>query len=149
MPGALTVVPLDAGLKGRLYLGTNLQMPCAKHLDWTRGELAEGLRCYHAEEFFAAHEHWEAVWLKLQEPEKSFLQGLIQMAAAFHHFQRDNPEGTSSLLQSALRRLDLRSPAFGGISVEPLCKEIREWLSALETGNAASYAPFPQIQLER
>jgi uncharacterized protein len=54
-------------------------------LDWSCGELAEGLRCYRAEEFFLAHEHWEGVWLKAQEPEKTFLQALIQTTAAFHH----------------------------------------------------------------
>ncbi len=120
-----------------------------KQLDWTRGELAEGLRCYRAEEFFAAHENWELVWLKLQEPEKSFLQGLIQVAAAFHHFQRGNLEGTSSLLQAALSRLAPHSPSFAGISVAPLCQEIHEWLTRLEEGNARSYPPFPQIQLDR
>jgi uncharacterized protein len=120
-----------------------------KPLDWTRGGLAEGLRCYRAEEFFAAHEHWESVWLKLQEPDKAFLQGLIQVAAAFHHFQRGNPEGTSSLLQAALRRLDPRSPTFGGVSVTPLCNEIRQWLRALEAGETLSHLPFPEIQLDR
>jgi len=46
------------------------------------------------------------VWLAVQEPEKTFLQGLIQIAAAFYHLQRGNCAGTVSLLQSALRRLD-------------------------------------------
>jgi predicted metal-dependent hydrolase len=120
-----------------------------KKLDWTRGELAEGLRCYRAAEFFAAHEHWEAVWLKMPEPEKTFLQGLIQVAAAFHHLQRGNREGTSSLLRAALRRLDPHSPAFAGISVTPLCQGIREWLRALDAGDALSNLPFPQIQMDR
>ena len=65
-----------------------------KRLDWTCGGLAEGLRCYRAGQFFAAHKHWQAVWLELPDPEKTFLQALIQVAAAFHHFQRGNQEGT-------------------------------------------------------
>ncbi len=120
-----------------------------KPLDWTRGGLAEGLRCYRAREFFEAHEHWEAVWLKLQEPEKTFLQALIQVAAAFHHFQRGNLQGTASLLRAALRRLDPHSPSFGGISVTPLRKEMRQWLRALKAGDTLSHLPFPQIQLDR
>ena len=74
--------------------------------DWTQGGLFEGLRCFHSGAFFEAHEHWESVWLAAQEPEKTFLQGLIQVAAAIHHFQRGNCAGTISLLRSALRRLD-------------------------------------------
>ena len=71
--------------------------------DWTEGALAEGLRLYDAGEFFTAHEAWESVWLKLPEPEKTFLQGLIQVTAAFHHLQCDNRLGTTLLLQAALR----------------------------------------------
>jgi len=86
-------------------------------LDWTQGSLAEGLRLYEAGEFFAAHEAWESRWLESQEPEKTFLQGLIQVTAAFHHLQRKNPLGTTRLLQAALRRLELYPAYFGGISV--------------------------------
>ncbi len=42
-------------------------------LDWSCGVLAEGLQCYKSGEFFLAHEHWEGVWLKCEEPEKMFL----------------------------------------------------------------------------
>jgi uncharacterized protein len=118
-----------------------------KRFDWTRGELAEGLRCYRSGKFFEAHEHWEAVWLELQDPEKTFLQGLIQVAAAFHHFQRGNQIGTVSLLHAALRRLEPRSPSFAGVSVTPLCNEIREGLRALEEGEVVSQLIFPKIEL--
>src|SRR5262249_51243733 len=86
-------------------------------LDWTQGDLREGLGCFHSGAFFEAHEHWESVWLTAQEPEKTFLQGLIQVAAAFHHFQRGNYAGTISLLQSALRRLDAYPEAFARVAV--------------------------------
>ena len=102
--------------------------------DWTRGALAEGLRSYHAGQFFAAHEAWESVWLESPEPEKMFLQGLIQVTAAFHHLRRNNPRGTALLLQAALGRLERYPPCFGGISVTLLCNDIRKWLQALETG---------------
>ncbi len=118
-------------------------------LDWTRGELAEGLRCYREAEFFEAHEHWELVWLNLQEPQKTFLQALIQVAAALHHFQRGNRMGTTSLLQAALRRLDPCCPSFGGISLTLLCREIRLWLRTLEAGEAVPRLPFPRIEAEK
>jgi predicted metal-dependent hydrolase len=107
--------------------------------DWNQGALAEGLRLYHAGEFFAAHEAWESVWLLAPEPEKMFLQGLIQVTAAFHHLQRNNPLGTARLLRAALGRLERYPACFGGISVNLLRNDIREWLQALETG-----APAPQ-----
>jgi uncharacterized protein len=107
--------------------------------DWTEGALAEGLRLYDAGEFFAAHEAWESVWLLAQEPEKNFLQGLIQVTAAFHHLQRENRLGTARLLRAALGRLERYPACFGGISVDLLCNDIRTWLQVLDTA-----APAPQ-----
>ncbi len=109
------------------------------NFDWTQGELAEGLRRYQAGEYFAAHEAWESLWLVAQEPDKTFLQGLIQVTAAFHHLQRNNPQGTVRLLHAALRRLERYPASFGSISVTLLCDDIREWLKALETGAPARH----------
>src|SRR5438270_7403409 len=105
---------------GTIQCGRNRLMVQNVAFDWTDGELAEGLRCFHSGAFFEAHEHWELIWLAAPEPEKTFLQGLIQVAASFHHFQRDNCAGTISLLRSALRRLDRYPEVFAGVMVEPL-----------------------------
>jgi predicted metal-dependent hydrolase len=116
-------------------------------LDWTEGPLAEGLRLYDAGEFFTAHEAWESVWLGSPEPEKTFLQGLIQVTAAFHHLQRNNPLGALLLLQAALRRLDRYPEAFGDISVTLLCDDIRDRLRMLEgEGAAACQLVSPRIR---
>jgi predicted metal-dependent hydrolase len=113
--------------------------------DWSSGALAEGLRCYRAEAFFLAHEHWEGVWLTCEEPEKTFLQALIQVAAAFHHLQRGNRRGTESLLGRALRRIDPIAISCGGIMLEPLREEIGVWLRALELHDGPLPSSFPQI----
>jgi predicted metal-dependent hydrolase len=114
--------------------------------DWTEGALAEGLRLYEAGEFFTAHEAWESVWLGSPEPEKTFLQGLIQVSAAFHHLQRNNPLGAMLLLQAALRRLDRYPACFGGISLTLLRHDIRERLRTLEAGEPASHLLSPRIR---
>jgi [ribosomal protein S5]-alanine N-acetyltransferase len=116
-------------------------------LDWAHGDLCEGLCCFHSRAFFEAHEHWETVWLAAQEPEKTFLQGLIQVAAAFHHFQRGNRAGTISLLRSALLRLDGYPQVFAGIAVAPLRATIRLWLGALETPSRSPLPPLPQLEI--
>ncbi len=116
-------------------------------LDWTQRDLREGLRCFHSGAFFEAHEHWESVWLAAQEPEKTFLQGLIQVAASFHHFQRGNLARTVSLLRSALRRLEVYPEAFAGVAVDPLRATIRLWLDALGTPTRSLVPPLPQLQI--
>jgi predicted metal-dependent hydrolase len=117
------------------------------HFDWTTGPLAQGLHCYRTRQFFEAHEHWEAVWLTLAEPEKSFLQSLVQISAAFHHLRRGNRIGTVSLLTRSLRRLN-RSPAhFCGVAVERLRRETHIWLAALESGAVDLPPTFPAIEI--
>ena len=116
--------------------------------DWNLGALAHGLRCYRSQEFFLAHEHWESVWLNCQEPEKSFLQALIQMAAAFHHLQRNNSRGAASLLNAALRRLEPYPALFQSVEVTLLREEVVAWLRILEVHDSPIHPPFPQIRLE-
>jgi uncharacterized protein len=118
------------------------------HFDWTSGPLAEGLHCYRTEQFFEAHEHWEAVWLTLREPEKSFLQSLVQISAAFHHLRRGNRIGAISLLTRSLRRLD-RSPAsFCGVDVRRVREEAHAWFTALEENQRELPARYPEIQID-
>jgi predicted metal-dependent hydrolase len=113
--------------------------------DWSNGALAQGLECYRGREFFEAHEHWEGVWLECAEPDKTFLQALIQVTAAFHHLQHDNQAGTASLLRRALRRLDRFPVEYGGVAVAPLRESIRAWLAALGRGDGPPQIPFPRI----
>lgn len=99
--------------------------------DWRQGDLAEGLRCYRSGSFFEAHEAWESVWLQSPEPEKTFLQALIQVAAAFHHLQRNNLQGARSLLAAAERRLKPYPDQFAGFSLPALRRDISERIAAL------------------
>ena len=114
-------------------------------LDWKSGALAEGIRCYRNLEFFDAHEHWESVWLQLQEPQKTFLQALIQITAAFHHLQAGNTRGATSLLRRALRRLEIYPASFEGVDLTQLRREVGAWLKALESGADAQPVDYPRI----
>jgi predicted metal-dependent hydrolase len=125
--------------------GNSCGYDVSEEFDWTQGALAEGLRLYHAGKFFAAHEAWESLWLRAEEPEKTFLQGLIQVTAAFHHLQRANPLGATRLLQAALGRLERYPAHFGAISVTLLCRDISAWLEALEAG--APTPPFGCVRI--
>lgn len=116
----------------------------AMPLDWEQGGLAEGLACYRRREFFDAHEHWEDVWRASAEPEKTFLQALIHIAAGFHHLERKNVAGAERQLRRALRKLEPYPANFGGLAVEPIRESVRAWLHAIEEG-APGKVPFPPI----
>jgi uncharacterized protein len=113
--------------------------------DWENGGLAEGLRCYRSGQFFLAHEHWEDVWRACEGQERLFLQALIQVAVAMHHFSRGNRAGATSLLRRSLIKLEKFPAAFGGVEVEPLRESVLVWLRALDHA-ADPEMPAPTIR---
>lgn len=117
--------------------------------DWSCGALAEGLRCYRSEKFWLAHEHWESVWLESSEPQKTCLQSLIQISAAFHHLQTGNTRGAISLLRRALTRLEPYPESFEGVDLKRLREEAGAWLAALEDGGALRPAVFPRLEPDK
>lgn len=67
---------------------------------------ARGAAQFNAGEFWEAHETWEPLWLQAPEPVKTFLQGLIQVAAGLVHVQRVNAKGALSKLGAGLEKLE-------------------------------------------
>jgi predicted metal-dependent hydrolase len=67
--------------------------------------LAEGIALFNEQKFWHAHEAWERRWLVAEGDEKLFLQGLIQLAAAYHHVQRRTYRGGVRLFDAALAKL--------------------------------------------
>jgi len=105
----------------------------------------KGLEAFNSSHFYDAHEHWEEVWLETPNPDKMFLQGLIQVAAAFHHYSRSNLLGTRNLLQAGLLKLDRFPEIHGGLEIEALRKAVRGWLDALEAGGIPDARKPPRI----
>ncbi len=65
-----------------------------------------GLAAYERGDFFEAHEELEPAWMGTDDPaERSLLQGLIKMAAAYVHGVRGNPVGIRRNLEGARRLL--------------------------------------------
>jgi hypothetical protein len=69
---------------------------------------ARGARLFDAGAFFAAHEAWEELWrVESDEARGRFLQGLIQIAAAFHKLVVvGSVEAAQRLLTKGLAKLD-------------------------------------------
>jgi predicted metal-dependent hydrolase len=65
----------------------------------------EGIALFNAQRFWHAHESWETIWLAASGREKLFLQGLIQLAAAYHHVTRGTMRGAVRLFDAALAKL--------------------------------------------
>ena len=106
----------------------------------------KGLEAFNSAHFYEAHEHWEEVWLETSDPDKKFLQGLIQVAAAFHHHSRANLQGTRNLLRAGLLKLDCFPDAHAGLEIAALREAVREWLGALDAEEDRASSTAPRIR---
>lgn len=104
-----------------------------------------GIEQFNQGRFFEAHETWEELWLASPEPEKTFLQGMIQIAAAFHHYGRGNTQGTQSLLRAGLSRLERFTALHNQVELESLRASARAWMERLGEGRDPGLAKVPQI----
>lgn len=94
---------------------------------------------YHAGRFFECHDTLEDVWAGLRGPARDFFQGLIQVAVAFYHLDNGNPGGADSLLTRALQRLARYPACYGGLELEALRLELRDWRARLARGDVQTF----------
>ncbi|WP_437681632.1 DUF309 domain-containing protein [Sorangium sp. So ce131] len=92
-----------------------------------------GIEAYRAGLFFEAHELWEVRWRDEQDPvRKTFLQGLILVAAALHKLTKmQSPSGAVRLLNKAHARLAGVPEGTGGVAIGTLRGDIERAASAI------------------
>lgn len=88
------------------------------------GLFERGVRHFNAGEFFEAHEVWEEIWLQAPQSEKPLLQGLIQIAAALHHYKRGNLTGAKSLLAAGIAKVQAFPDSHRGVHLYRLLKDL-------------------------
>jgi len=111
------------------------------------GAFHRGIQLFNRQQFYDAHEIWEDVWRESHGHEKKFLQGLIQIAVALHHYSTDNLAGARSLLERGRRNLAHDPGKFGGIGVTAFAHSVEEWADSLRNGK--SRPEFPRIDIDR
>lgn len=82
--------------------------------------------------FFETHEILEPAWKSADEPLRTFLQGLIQIAAGYHHRSQRNLRGAESLLREGVARLHPFGPAAYAVDVRALLAAVETTLGALD-----------------
>jgi predicted metal-dependent hydrolase len=108
---------------------------------------------FNRQRFFEAHQVLEALWLPQRRgPNGPFYKGLIQLAGAFVHWQKNRPRPAAALL--GLARANLRNyPAIhDGLNVAGTLAMVEEWLRRLKVapvpGQPLAQTNPPQLRLE-
>jgi len=107
-----------------------------------------GVRHFNAHEFWEAHEAWETIWLVAESDVEQFLQGLIQVAAAYHHVKRGTFRGAVRLFDAGLRRLSAFPQKWSGIdrgAAEDAARRHRERIAA--SSEKVPESEFPELIL--
>jgi len=100
----------------------------------------QGISLFNNAKFFDAHEALEDVWRAAPLGNKKFLQGVIQVAVAFHHYSTGNRLGMRSVLERAIRNLSEPAGIFGQFQLAPLLQSLGQWRDALDNN-----LPFPAL----
>jgi uncharacterized protein len=108
-------------------------------------DFVRGIALFNEGHFFEAHEVLEDVWRAAPPEQKKFLQGLVQLAVAFHHHSTGNRVGMRSVMERGIRNLGGQTEGFCGIKLAPLMGSLSVWRKAVENGEAIP--ELPRIEL--
>ena len=109
--------------------------------------------CFNGQRFFEAHEVLEALWLPQRDgPNGLFYKGLIQLAGAFVHWQKNRPGPAAALFKLAQTNLRKYPAINEGLSVKNVLAVTDEWLSQVTAAPPRAFPPAPtgapQLRLE-
>lgn len=89
-----------------------------------------GLDLFNEERYWESHEALELAWRKASGPEKEILQGIILLAAALLHLQKNEPDIALSVMKRAYGKLVGHHGEYFGIDLGPLNEKVSKVLSA-------------------
>jgi predicted metal-dependent hydrolase len=108
---------------------------------------ARGVALFNSAEFWKAHEAWEEIWLQSTSDEKRFLQGLIQLAAAYHHVTRGTYSGAVRLFESSLQKLEAFPEGYFGIDRAEAVAAASDHREKIARGEAIDGSTYPKLRL--
>jgi len=110
-------------------------------------------KLFNRQQYYEAHDVLEHIWLKdRQGPNGAFHKGLIQLAGAFVHLQKNRPQPAAALFKLALGNLEKYPPIHEHLNLQTTGGLIRQWLAELERtqfkANPLTAANAPKLELE-
>ena len=108
--------------------------------------LQQAIDLFNGGEWYACHDGLEELWHETQGPMRPVLQGLLQIAVAHLHLERDNRHGATVLMGEGLGRLVGCGDEALGLRLSPLRDGVAARLSALQHGSDPTQLPPPRLE---
>jgi predicted metal-dependent hydrolase len=94
--------------------------------------------CFNGQLFYEAHDVLEDLWLADKTgPNGDFYKGLIQLAGAFVHLQKNRLRPAAALFKLSRTNLAKYPGRHEGLKLTAITRLIEDWLAALEAGQFA------------
>jgi uncharacterized protein len=87
-------------------------------------------KLFNEEKYWITHEVLEGVWKKAYGDEKDLLNGLILVAAAFVHYQKNEKDIALSIMRRALKKLVAANEKYFGIDVVSIKSQVSEMVKS-------------------
>ncbi|MGF1570023.1 MAG: DUF309 domain-containing protein [Nodosilinea sp.] len=107
--------------------------------------LAEGIALFNRGDYYACHDVLEAIWMEADTSDKSFYQGILQIAVGLYHLGNHNWQGAAILLGEGVNRLRGFEPAYAGVAVAQLVDCGWAWLMALQHTGASQVTALAEV----
>jgi predicted metal-dependent hydrolase len=109
--------------------------------------------CFNQQLFYEAHDVLEELWLtQRRQPDDLFYKGLIQLAGAFVHLQKNRLKPSAALFRLAENNLKQYPPIHRQFNTAAAIDLIKHWVSQLEHHdfgvNPLSPATVPKLTIE-
>ncbi len=88
------------------------------------------IQYFNDERFWECHEVLEGVWKKTFEGEKDLVQGIILVAAALVHYQKNENNICHSIMKRAMEKLSNAKGMYHGINIDKFQQTIAEIISS-------------------
>jgi predicted metal-dependent hydrolase len=111
--------------------------------------LREGIRLFNAGRFFEAHEVWEGFYHETDNGNKPFIEGLIQLAAAFRiSSDFGDIKGPVRMIRQSVIRFENYQPTFLQVRVKELSAAVVAWANQAEASKTpVESSTIPKIRL--
>lgn len=95
--------------------------------------------CFNRQLFFEAHEVLEQLWLRERHgPNDPFYRGLIQLAGAFVHLQKQRDQPAAALFRRAQANLAKYAPQYQRLDISEILRLIERWLGELDKPSSSA-----------
>jgi len=95
-------------------------------------EFWDGIEQFNQRDFYTCHDTLEAIWMEAAEPNRTFYQGILQIAVALYHLSNGNGRGAVILLGEGMKRLRPYQPDYAEVDVAGLLDTAQDLLIALQ-----------------